>query len=223
LQLTKPPMEVEVSSWSPDGRRIAFMGREHNNPYRIRLVSRDGGPIEEAAEGSDSQGGPSWSPDGKEIVYANVYGEDTQTGWVRRIDLATRKERIVPESHNFRTARWSPDDKYIAALNPKTQQLMLCNVRTQRWRPLAASVTGDNIYWSSDSRFIYADSPRVEGRLIERVSIEDGSRITVVNLASFQKMPGRLNNWMGLTPDDSPIVFQLSISSEVYRLTWTDR
>ncbi|HJX84695.1 MAG TPA: hypothetical protein VJ723_10160, partial [Candidatus Angelobacter sp.] len=30
LQLTKPPMKVVVSSWSPDGKRIAFMGKEPN-------------------------------------------------------------------------------------------------------------------------------------------------------------------------------------------------
>ncbi len=223
LQLTKPPMQVEVSSWSPDGRRIAFMGREHNSPYRIRLVSRDGGPIEEAAEGSDNQGGPSWSPDGKEIVYANVYGEDTQTAWVRRIDLATRNAQIVPKSHNFRTARWSPDGKFIAALQPMTGHLMLFDVGTQLWRLLATSVTGDNINWSSDSQSIYADSPRVEGRVVERVSIGDGNRTTVVDLASFQKMPGQLSNWIGLTPDGSPIVCQISISSEVYEMKWTER
>jgi hypothetical protein len=33
--------------------------------------------------------------DGKEIADANVYGEETQTGWVRRADVATRNYHFV--------------------------------------------------------------------------------------------------------------------------------
>src|SRR5262249_50950658 len=118
VQLTKPPLHVEVPAWSPDGRLIAFTGREPGKPARICVVDRDGGVPREVAEGDDNQGGPSWSPDGKMIVYGNTYSQETtQDGWVRRINLATRKAGIVPGSRNFRTARWSTDGKYIAALD----------------------------------------------------------------------------------------------------------
>jgi Tol biopolymer transport system component len=223
LQLTKLPMKVEVSSWSPDGRRIAFMGQEPGKPWRIYLVDRDGGALVEAAEGKDNQGGPSWSPDGKTIVYGNVYCEKTEDCSIRRLDLATRRTEIVPESNGFRTARWSPDGKWIAALQFQTRELMLFDVARQHWKTLAGSIGGDNINWSSDSQYIYVDNPRDKKPVVERVRIRDGQRETVISLDSLQEIPGQLSTWFGLTPDSSPILAHIITANEIYELKWSDR
>jgi Tol biopolymer transport system component len=223
LQLVKMPMHVELSSWSPDGRRIAFMGRKPGKEWRIYLIGRDGGAMQEAADGDDGQGAPTWSPDGKELVYGNVDCEKTQNCWIRRIDLATRKERIVSGSNGLRTARWSPDGKYIAALRFQTCELMLYDVARDRWRVLADSVNGDNISWSSDAQYVYADSPRSAMPVIERVRIKDGQRSVAVNLSFLQKGIGQSDSWFGLAPDNSPILSHMLTTSEIYQLKWTDR
>lgn len=223
LQLANASMEVQVSSWSPDGRRIAFMGRKPGQPFRIYLIGRDGGSMEEASEGTDNQGGPSWSPDGKFIVYGNVFCEKTQNCWIRRLDLATRKTEIVPGSNGLRTARWSPDGKYIAALRFQTRELMLYDIGKRRWRMLADSVAGDNINWSSDSQYVYADSPRDMKPIVEQVRIRDGHRRTVVSLALLQNVPGTIDTWFGLTPDNAPILSHVFTASEIYELKWTDQ
>ena len=127
-----------------------------------------------------------------------------------------------PGSHGLRTARWSPDGKYIAAIQPETHALMLFNVETQHWRTLADSITGDNPNWSSDSRYIYADSPQGEHSMIERLRVSDGQRVKVVDLAAFRKVPGGVGFWFGLTPDNSPILVQGLSASEIYSLEWTD-
>jgi Tol biopolymer transport system component len=223
LQLTKPSMEVQVSSWSPDGWRVAFMGRIAGKPWRIYLIDRDSGEMREASEGEDNQGGPSWSPDGKKLVYGNVFCEKTQECWIRRMNLATRETEIIPGSNGLRTARWSPDGKYIAALKFQTHELMLFDLRRQRWQALAGSVNGDNVSWSSDSRYIYVDSPRDKKPVVERVRIRDGWREPVVSLGSLQKISGALSPWIGLTPDNAPILSHVFTASDVYRLEWTDR
>ena len=46
LQLTLSPMQALQSSWSPDGKRIAFMGRSPGGYWRIYLVSSEGGAPE---------------------------------------------------------------------------------------------------------------------------------------------------------------------------------
>ena len=140
--------------------------------------------------------------------------------WVRRLDLKTRNVEMLPGSHGFRTARWSPDGRYIAALQPETHEVMLFDVRTQRWTMLAGSITGDNLNWSNDSQFVYADSPQGEKPVIERIRIRDRKRITVVDLASLQGMPGQLSNWFGLAPDNSPILMHQFAAREVYALEW---
>jgi Tol biopolymer transport system component len=222
LQLTKPPMEVEVSAWSPDGRRIAFMGRRPGKPWRIYLIGRDGGPFEEASEGLDNQGGPSWSPDGTMLAYANASCESTQDCWVWRLDPRTRKAEIIPGSNGFRTARWSPDGKYIAALQFEKHKLMLLDVAHQRWRVLADSATGDNVNWSSDSRDIYVDGPNDKNPVVERVRVRDGKRVAVAHLATYQNAPGMFSNWFGLTPDNSPLLSRVFNTTDIYKLEWTD-
>jgi len=223
LQLTKLPMDVQLAAWSPDGHQIAFMGKLPHKPWRIFLISRDGGSPQEAALGDDNQGAPTWSPDGKSIVYANVLCQDTQSCWVRRIDLSTGKVGILPDSQGLRTARWSRDGKYIAALQPEMHQLMLFDFQAQRWKLIADSVTGDDINWSRDSQFLFTNNPQMATSVIERISVKDGTRSTALDLGPLQKMPGSMSRWFGLSPDDSIILLHLSVSSEIYALDWSPR
>lgn len=220
LQLNAPAMEAQLSAWSPDGRQIAFMGKGPRKPWRIYLVHRDGGPIREASTGDDNQGAPSWSPDGRSLVYANVSCSGTQACGVRRIDLSRGTTSMVQDSQGLRTARWSPDGKHIAALQPERHEVVLFDLSTGHWRTLAGSVTGDDINWSRDSLYVYVDSPLSDKPVIDRVRIKDGQRTSVVSLASLQAMPGWLDFWFGLAPDDSPILLHYVTASDVYTLHW---
>lgn len=211
---------VQFSSWSPDGRRIAFMGKMPGRPWRIFLVDRDGGAAVEAAPGEDSQGAPTWSSDGQKLAYGTVLCTETQSCRIRTVDLKSRHVEDLPKSQGFRTARWSPDGKYIAAFVPDKHQIMLFNLRKHRWRLLAESVNGDNLSWSHDSQFVYADSPQGERPVIERFRVGDGQRSKVVSLSELQKAPGQTDFWFGLMPDDSPILVQRFTGSEVYALDW---
>jgi Tol biopolymer transport system component len=221
LRLTSPPMNVEFSAWSPDGRQIAFMGQEPGKPWRVFLIGRDGGQAQEAAAGDDQQGAPTWSDDGKSLVYGNVVCREIQACWIRIMNLSTRQTEKLPGSHGFRTARWSPDGRYIAALHPETHELMMFDTRKRRWSVLADSITGDNLNWSSDSQFVYADSPQREKPAIERIRVSDGQRSTAMSLSFLQKAPGQIDFWFGLTPSNELLLNHLNTANEVYAVEWT--
>ncbi|HET9282330.1 MAG TPA: hypothetical protein VFR24_10250 [Candidatus Angelobacter sp.] len=223
VQLTKPPMEVELSSWSPGGRQIAFMGRQPGKPFRLFLINRDGGTAQKVVEGNDQQGAPTWSADGKFLVYGDVLCQETESCWIRVLNLATRQIEKLPDSHGLRTARWSPDGKYIAAFQPKTHKLMLFDMKKRHWSVLANSVTGDNLNWSFDSKFVYADSPQGEKPIIERIQIANRQRATVMELASLQGLPGQFDFWFGLTSHNEIILYNRYTISEVYKLNWRYR
>lgn len=107
VQLSKGFQYAQLASWSPDGSKIAFMGMKPGRPWRIFVVDRDGGAAKEAALGEDNQGAPTWSPDGNKLVYGNVMCNETQTCWIRLIDLKTGRSRscrilMISEQHGGR-------------------------------------------------------------------------------------------------------------------------
>jgi Tol biopolymer transport system component len=99
-QLTFAPFETKAPRWSPDGKRIVFMGREPGKGWRIYLVPSEGGsnPVEVLA-GDDSQAAPDWSPDGKSIVFGGlpeeISGESSATA-IRLLDLKTHRAVMLP-------------------------------------------------------------------------------------------------------------------------------
>ena len=66
-------------SWSPDGKRIAFMSNRdghvhiHGWPtYEIYVMDADGGNQRNLTNHPDRDYSPSWSPDSKHIAFASV-------------------------------------------------------------------------------------------------------------------------------------------------------
>ena len=172
---------IELPRWSPDGRQIAFMGRESQHPMRIYIVWPESGTISEASEGDDNQGAPTWSPDGKFLVYGNVFCQASHSCAIHRIDLSTGKVNTLPGSEGLMTARWSPDGRYVSAMQPERHELLLFDVRSAKWRKLANSMTGADLSWSPDSRFLYSDIPGANARIV-RVSAATRAMETVLDL-----------------------------------------
>jgi Tol biopolymer transport system component len=221
LQLTRAPLQAELPAWSPDDRTIAYIAKAPGEPWRIFLIGKDGAGQHEAVPGGhDNQGAPSWSPDGNGLVYGNVLCQSTQTCWIHELDLRAGAVTILPGSHGLRTARFSPNGQYVAALQPEKHEIVLFDVKKRTWRTLVGSVTGDNVNWSRDSRFVFADSPRTDRPVIERIRVADGHRETVVELTPLERMPGLGSPWFGLAPDGSPILLHLYNSVEIYALNW---
>ncbi|MBI4510094.1 MAG: PD40 domain-containing protein [Deltaproteobacteria bacterium] len=67
-RLTSLPEDELEPAWSPDGRRIALVASQ-GGTRRLRLMDSDGGGIADLTSGPRDHM-PTWSPDGKWIVYA---------------------------------------------------------------------------------------------------------------------------------------------------------
>jgi Tol biopolymer transport system component len=219
-QLSPAGMGVQLPRWSPDGKWIAFMGQLPHRPFRIFVLPAAGGVFKEASRGDDSQGAPTWSPDGRFLVYGNVFCQEGGTCAIHRIDLASGKVITLPNSQGLSTARLSPDGRHIAALNAVERELLVFDRGSQRWRKLADGINGNDVSWSSDSRYVYTKSSMSGPTEILRVAVGGGTVETVLNLDSFSKSVGQLDTWFSLTPDNAVLLNRWLNTSEIYALNY---
>jgi len=217
LQLSSPPVYAMLPTWSPDGTNIAFYSNtERGAPSRIYVVPAAGGATQELMPKlSGNQADPSWSPDGDRLAFAGVANADGTA--IHVLDMKTQQITTLPGSDGLFSPRWSPDGKYIVAMPSDSSGLSIFDFKTQKWLVLAKGIVGYPC-WSHDARFVYF-SRRGPDEGIERVAVPSGKVEPVVSLKGFQQT-GVYNLWLGLTPDDSPLLLKDAGSQEIVSMKW---
>jgi serine/threonine protein kinase/Tol biopolymer transport system component len=219
-QLTYAPMQVHAPRWSPDGKRIAFVASSPGKPWRIFVMPADGGTPHEVTTGDRNQGDPTWTPDGNSIVFAGIQWLEYKTTAGPNIhiaDLRTSQVSDVPGSENLFSPRCSQDGRHIAALSADSTGLMLYDMGKKSWSQLAVSRFGfEN--WSHDGKYLYAEDYSDKTDDMVRVSVANGK---VERLLSLKEIPRGFDPWefwVGLAPDDSPLLMRDKSTQEIYSL-----
>jgi Tol biopolymer transport system component len=220
VQLTFAPLEAHLPRWSPDGTRIAFMAARPGSPWKIFLISAQGGTPQELAPEGRNQGDPTWTPEGNSIIFGRMpwleYGTSLGPN-IDAVDLKTSSVSNFPGSEELFSPRCSPDGRYIAALSDDSTKLMLYDFRTKKWSRVAQGLFAfEN--WSHDGKYLYAEEYLDKSDDFVRVSIADGK---VVRLFSLQQVPRGFDpweSWVGLAPDDAPLLMRDKSTQEIYGL-----
>ncbi len=208
LQLTSPPMFAFLPRWSPDGKTIAFIGELPNKAMQIYTVSADGGPPRQVASGSGNLADQTWSPDGTSLIYGFLpEGSGPGERAIYEINLKTHTQTKLPGSEGLISPRWSPDGRYVAAITIDDKKMILFDFHSQKWTELASLAQQGWEEWSHDGKFIYFWGTNAKGEPgIYRVRISNRKVEEVVGLENFHQASGLLGMWIGLGPDDSPLL-----------------
>jgi Tol biopolymer transport system component len=218
VQLTYPPLYPLMPRWSPDNKQIVFFDSARGKPKRIYTVSPEGGsPHQLLPDDPKPQLDPDWSADGSKIVLSGAWGDADSV--IRVIDLGTHQVSTLPGSRGLFSPHWSYDGQFLAATPINSSGLLLFDFKAGKWSVLLKGRGIAYPNWSRDGRYVYylhgPDNPGVS-----RLRVSDRE---VEHIADLKDVPitGYYGFWLGLAPDDSPLVLRDTGSQDIYALDWT--
>ncbi len=219
-QLTDPPWHPFLPRWSPDGSQILFSQSDSEDNARSYIVSSHGGvPQPLLPEDKENESDPSWSSDGRKIVFSSEKFAAGIRGFIKVLELSSHQIVMLPGSQGMYSPRWSPNGRFIAGLSRDTDRLTIFDFETQKWSELKEAAAFPS--WSRDGQFIYFVGGGTDTGVF-RVRVSGGTPERVVDLKDF-RFTGSIGLWMGLDPQDSPILLRDVGTDDIYALTLEEK
>ena len=180
-QITKNKSLNVSPSWSPDGKRLAFVSYRQGNPRLYVYSGEDGSLKDSTPPGSELCVAPDWSPDGGLIAFSSSSEGDSN---IFVLDVATGRSRQITFSRGSDTSPdWSPSGREIAFTSDRSgsPQIYIMDAEGANVRRLTTSGDfNDSAAWSpSGDRIAYASL--ISGRydvLVHDVATGTISRLT---------------------------------------------
>ncbi len=163
--------QVGASTWSPDGKTVAFISNMSGR-NNIWLVSADGGFPTQLTVSDQRQTAPVWSPDGRWIAYQSDYNGDEQ--WdIFLVSPKTGKVVNLTQTRDIAESnpKWSPDGRFLAyEVKPKTSAATEIDVYDTVLRELKHITSNtpqdkgnSNPIWSKDGESIVYTQEQAKG------------------------------------------------------------
>ena len=216
--LTNNLSDDSSPSWSPDGKRIAFdSNREGRFNWEIYVIDADGGNLQRITNNPDDDGWPddrypSWSPDGKRIVFSARREEHVENKFAVTYEIYVmdvdggNQHRLTNNRNNELSPVWSPDGERIAFGSDRKgdwqnfdiyvmdadggNQHRLTNNRIIDWNPS----------WSPDSERIAFVSRRDGNGEIHVMDADGGNQQNLTNNRHADGSPAWLNSPFSVSP-----------------------
>ena len=197
-------------AWSPDRNWIVFGAgsffHDRTNPARLMMMHPDGSDLHELATGPASSGFPSWSPDGKRLVYR--VGDESERG-LRILKLDDGSITSLTTGYDNFPA-WSPTGDLIAFTGKRDGDFDIYTIRADGSALKRLTTTPGNdahCVWSPDGKHLLFSSARFGFK--DEAPLGDNSpqpygELFVMNADGSDQRPLTDNQWEEATPAWEP-------------------
>ncbi|MEX0756094.1 MAG: hypothetical protein WD556_13440 [Actinomycetota bacterium] len=207
-------------AWSPDGRYLAAVRFEWENPQRsegIYVMRPDGTELREVLSTDEplSVADLQWTPDGDNLAFIRVdrSNADSEAEYIQRLYMVPlsgmRFWALTEPSEQITSFAWSPDGGEIAytvqadAGHRLPQDIFLMNSDGSNHRRLTANGWSNEPSWSPDGKQIaYTSDPQQARKLNEDLWVMDADGSNQTKLTSSPERDGS-PTW---SPDGQEIV-----------------
>jgi eukaryotic-like serine/threonine-protein kinase len=218
LQLTFPPDLASLPRWSPDGKQIVYVSQRLGKPWKLFLISAQGGTPEELLPGDTTEGDPTWSADGTRVAFSHGLPAGQKESDIRILDLNTHQVTTIPGSNGMFSPRWSPDGHYLAALNLEnvSKKLLLYDFQSGKWSEWITEPDAVGFpAWSSDSHSLdYWSANKIKRIKLGNSRPED---LFTFNTSRVYFTP-EFGPWNDSAPDGSRIFLHDISTQDIYAL-----
>ncbi|HUI75830.1 MAG TPA: winged helix-turn-helix domain-containing protein [Candidatus Acidoferrum sp.] len=205
VELTSTPPGAFAPSWSPDGKKILFTAFSLGKQPQLYVIPSEGGTpqpvLPPGIAGSTISG--DWSPDSREIVMDYMEPGKDLRPHLQILDVATGKITELAGTEGWSQPRWAPDGKHFAAVDQGGHRILMSDGEGENWKYLAEAKSPREIYWSSDSKFVYFQDTGDEEQSVFRASVETSKTEKILGFKDWLENGAAQCHFTGVGPDGS--------------------
>ncbi len=182
------------SSFSPDGRRLAFTAMRQGRDVLYLLDVQRGRTIARIDPGLKGITSPTWSPDGNRLAFSGQDGGYTD---LFIIDADGKNlQRLTRDKHSAVQPAWSPDGEIIAFASDRGPETDMDVLRFSDWKITLYHIETDRIevvpgqlghninpVWSPDGRSLAYVSDRMGIQNLFLYDLDEQNHYQLTNLA----------------------------------------
>ena len=212
--ITNDPADDREPSWSPDGKRIAFVSeRDEPRVYGdIYVMDADGNNLQRFTDHKFDDRHPSWSPDGERIIFGARREGHFETKFAITYEIyvmdadGQNEQRLTENRKNDWFPSWSPDGKRIVFASDRKGdianiEIYVMDADGQNEQKLTENRVHD-MYpsWSPDGERIAFVSQRDGNREIYVMDADGGNQQRLTNNRHSDTQPAWLNSPFSVSP-----------------------